>query len=419
MSIKLSDCIGKDFYDIFYSLENNKYFEYWLKGGRGSLKTSFAFLYVIWSMTNDILKGNIVHSIALRKIKDTIRSSVYCDVLWALNTLGLRPLWKATVSPMQLTCGDSSIVFAGCANQQDYEKIKGIKFEKGYLKHSIFEEVTEFTNYAEILSIIQSLFRGCDDGSCLFTYNPPPSKSNWVNLEVMSKSGDRLVHNSNYLNAPKEWLGKIFLDKAEHIKIVNPRQYNHMYMGETIGEDLEIYPNVEIRTITDEEIASFTQINRGLDFGHVHASCYSETFYNEFSDTVFIFDEIYSPGLTNETLARLIIEKAGRFPVRADNENPNLINELSIKGCNIIKTHKGKGSKEQGIKWLADRAKIVIDKKRCPNIAEDFILYEFKRDKNGKKILEYPDEFDGSASVRYSLEPIIQSRILSFGGLRY
>lgn len=419
MDIDIKKHIGPDFYDTFWYLTDEKYFEYWLKGGRGSLKTSFAFLYSVLDITLDAIQGRTTHLIALRKIKDTIRTSVYNDVLWALNVLGLRNLWTATVSPMQFTFKDSKIVFAGCANQADYEKIKGIKFEKGYLKRAIFEEITEFSNYTEVLSIIQSLFRGCDNGSVLFTYNPPPSKSNWVNMEVLSKSADRLVHSSNYLNAPESWLGKVFIDKANHIKLVNPRQYAHMYMGETIGEDLEIYPNVEIRTITDKELSSFGQINRGLDFGHVHATCYSETYYSEITDTVYIFDEVYSPGLTNETLARLVKEKALSFPIRADNENPNLINELSIKGLNIIKTHKGKGSKEQGIKWLADRAKIVIDKKRCPKISEDFILYEFKRDKNGTKILEFPDEPDGSASVRYSLEHIIQSRILSFGGLRY
>jgi len=418
LNIDIKNHIGKDFYDVFWYLRHNKYFEYWLKGGRGSLKTAFAFLDSVLDITLDAINGKTSHLIALRKVKDTIRSSVFNDVHWALNTLGLNGLWKSSVSPMEFTFRDSKIIFAGCANQQAFEKIKGIKFKKGKLKRAIFEEVTEFYNYDEVLSIIQSLFRGTDEGACIFTYNPPPSKSNWVNLEVLNKSNDRLVHNSNYLNAPPEWLGKIFLDKAEHIRLVNPRQHAHMYMGETIGEGLEIYPNVEIRTITDQEINSFTQISRGLDFGHVHSTCYSETFYNQFTDTVFIFDEVYSPGLTNATLARLIKPKSQSFPIRADNENPNLIMELSNLGLNVIKTHKGRGSKEQGIKWLADRAKIVIDKKRCPNIAEDFTLYEFKKGRDGKKILEYPEEPDGSASVRYSLENIIQAKYFTFIGRR-
>jgi len=416
VDIDIKKFIGRDFYDVFWDLRDNRYFEYWLKGGRGSLKTSFAFLDSVLEITLDAIRGETSHMIALRKIKDTIRSSVFNDVLWALNTLRLRSLWKATISPMEFTFKDSKIIFAGCANQQDYEKIKGIKFEKGKVKRVIFEEITEFNGYDEVLSIIQSLFRGTDEGACIFTYNPPASKSNWVNLEVLKKSKDRLVHDSSYLNAPPKWLGKIFLDKAEHIRLVNPRQYNHMYLGETVGEGLEIYPNVEIRDITDQEIASFTQITRGLDFGHVHSTCYSETYYNKSTDTVYVFDEVYSPGLTNATLARLVKQKAQSFPIRADNENPNLIMELSNLGLNIIRTHKGKGSKEQGIKWLADRAKIVIDKKRCPNIAEDFTLYEFKKDKNGNKILEYPDEPDGSASVRYSLEHIIQARVFQFVG---
>jgi len=419
--VRLSDCIGQAYYEVFWDLEEQNHFEYWFKGGRGSIKTSFVFAYSVWKLTRAIFEGKIVHMVVLRKVKDTIRTSTYQDVLWALDLLGLRDFWDTTVSPMELHCGESSIIFAGCANQQDYKKLKGLKFAKGHVIAAIFEEVTEFNGEPEIDSIIQSIFRGSDEGICLFTYNPPPSKTHWVNAlagietdKELTSRGNRLIHHSTYLEVPSQWLGKRFLEKAEEIKRLNPRRYAHEYLGECIGEGLEIYPNVEIRTITDEELAKFTQVSRGLDFGHVHCTCYSESFYDRLSDTLYVFDEIYSPGLTNATLARLMKEKAGSFPIRADNENPNLINELRMLGLNIIKTVKGKGSKDQGIKWVADRAKIVIDKRRCPNIASDFQLYEFKRNRQGIKVLEYPEEPDGSASVRYGNEPIIQHKEIMF-----
>jgi phage terminase large subunit len=401
--------------EVTMDLELHEHFEYWFAGGRGSLKTSFAFLYSIAKMMQLIKKGEIPHMIALRKVKDTIRQSIYNDVLWAMNILGVRHYWESKESPLMFTCGESTIIFGGCANQREYEKIKGIKFEKGYLRFAIFEEITEFFGYEEVLSIIQSLFRsGSEEGQALFTYNPPPSKSNWVNELIRQVVRDRFIHYSNYTQLPEElqqkYLGKIFLEKAKIIKEINPRMYAHMYMGEVVGEGIEIYPNVEIRTITDDELSTFTQLKRGLDFGHVHSTCYSGVYYDYKKDWVYIVEEVYSPGLTNQTLAMYIKEMAGRFPIRADNENPNLINELSILGLNLIKTRKGKGSREQGIKWLADRAKIIIDKRRTPSIAEDFTLYEFKKDKNGKIIKDFPLEPDGSASVRYALEDIIQSK---------
>ena len=413
IEVDLIDCIGPAYYEMFWDIEEHNNLIYWLEGGRGSLKSSFAFIYTIYSMTRDIMNGEIVHSVALRKVKDTLRDSVFNNFLWAIDLLKLNWFWNATISPLKITHEDSTILFRGCNNQRDYEKIKSIKFKKGKLKNVIYEELTEFAGMDEILSINQSLLRNTDEAIVFTMYNPPPNKSNWVNEEARKKDDDIYVHHSTYLDAPKEWLGNIFIKEAEKLKRINPRKYAHMYMGKQIGEGLEIYPNVEIREITNEEMKKFTQIKRGLDFGHVHCTCYSESFYDKELDIIYIFGEIYSPGLTNKTLIRLLKEKAISFPIRADNENPNLINELRIGGLNIIKTIKGQGSKEHGIKWLADRAKIVIDKKRCPNIASDFQLYEFKKDKNGKKILEYPEEPDGSASVRYGLEDIIrQSKII-------
>lgn len=423
-TIKLTDVIGPAFYDLFWDIEENKYIHYVLNGGRGSLKSSTAFLYSIFNLTRDAQNGDITHCVALRKVKDTIRGSVFQNFLWAIDKLKLNNVWDYTISPMRIFHPNGNeIVFRGCANQKDFEKIKSIKFEKGYCKIIIFEEWPEFNGMDETMSIIQSVLRGGDKGIAFYMYNPSASKTNWVNEEVRKPNDNRIIHTSNYLQAPKEWLGKIFLDEAENCKKNNPRKYRHMYGGDQIGEGLEIYPPydkqtceglVEYRSITDEEIKSFIQVNRGLDFGYTAATCYSETYFDERKDLVYIFDEIYSSHLSNKTMFTLIKKKAGNNLVRADSEDPRTINEARTEGgLNIIGVKKGKDSKPHGIKWMQDRAKIIIDKKRCPNIASDFETYEFKKDKEGKKILEYPKEPDGCAGSRYSLEPyILKSKMI-------
>lgn len=418
MPVKLTDCIAPSYYGLFNDLEKHKHIHYWLKGGRGSLKSSFAFIYTIWSMTRDALEGKTTHCVALRKVKDTIKDSVFTNLLWAIDMLGLSSEWKYTTSPMKLWYGDSTILFRGCSNRQDYEKIKSIKVNRGYIKYSIFEELTEFNGIDEIRSILQSIFRGGDEAIAFYMYNPPPSKSSWVNAESKTKENNRLVHHSTYLTAPKAWLGDIFLQEAEQLRKINPRRYNHMYLGEEIGEGLEIYPNVTIRAITEDEIASFTQVNRGLDFGYSHASCYSETYYDSHTDKVYVFDEVYGYKMNNTTLANAMRRKAGNHLIRADSEDPRTINEMKLMGLNMVGAKKGRDSKPHGIKWLSDRVEIVIDRWRCPNIASDFELYEFKKDKEGNKVDDYPEEPDGSASVRYSLEPIILKNKFIFGGRR-
>lgn len=405
MKIKyLSSLIGKAYYKVYNSIRENKHTHYWFKGGRGSLKSAFVCIIIIWLMTKDHSQGKITHCVAMRKVKDTIKDSIFTNLLWAIDLLGLSSKWKHTTSPMKLWIGENTILFRGCANQSDHTKIKSIKFKKGKPKYAIFEEVTEFFGMDEILSICQSIFRGTDEAFSFYMYNPPPSRNNWVNEESRKEEDGKYIHHSTYLSAPAEWLGNVFIEEAKKVKKYQPRKYRHMYLAEEIGEGLEIYPPftadnpeglVEYRTITDEEIKNFTKIERGFDPGYSHAACYAEVYYDKEKEWIYIVDEVYLYGASNYNLYTSIKKKAGTKYISADNEDPRLINEFNLYGLNMGKTKKGKDSKDHGIKWLQDRGRIIIDKKRTPNIKSDFENYEFKKNKEGKIIYDYPDEPDG------------------------
>lgn len=422
-NVRIADCIGPAYYEMFHSVEAREKMTYWMKGGRGSLKGSFAYLYTIFDLTRDAEQGIKTHAVGLRKVKDTIRDSIFTNLLWAINMFGLQGVWDFTVNPMRIwhIGNGNSILFRGCANQRDFEKIKSLKFEEGFCKIAIFEELTEFAGMDEVDPIIQSLFRGGDEAITFMMYNPPASKKNWVNdycrqLQLLEKDGtdtDTFILHTTYLQAPKEWLKKPFINKANQIKKLNPKKYKHVYLGEEVGEGLEIYPEKDpktgegclvLRTITDEEIKRFDKVCRAIDFGYSHATCYIECYYDTKTDTVYIFDEVYMYKASNKTLYNHIKPKAGNLLIYGDSEDPRTINELNQLGLYIIGVEKGKDSKDHGIKWLSDRSRIVIDKKRCPNIANDFETYEFKKDpKTGEIIFDYPDEPDGSAACRYSL----------------
>jgi len=421
------DNIGPNYFNVYHDIEQRNNLMYWFKGGRGSLKGSFVYLYTIKELQKDAIDGQKTHAIGLRKVKDTIRDSVFTNLIWAINTLKLQSEWRYTTSPMKIwnVRNGNSILFRGCANQQDFEKIKSLKFEEGYCKIAIFEELTEFAGEDEIDSILQSLFRGGDEAICFVMYNPPASKTNWVNryynkLKALKRQGvevNTYFHHSTYLDVVKnnpKWLGESFIQKAEQIKRINFKKYKHQYLGMEVGEGLEIYPEynpktkdgvLQFRSITAVEIADFKSVSRGLDFGYTHFTCYTESFYDTKNEVLWVFDEVYMNKTSNETLVRHIKPKAGGFLILGDNEAPNTINEYKKLGLNVIATKKGKDSKAHGIKWLQDRARIIVDKKRCPNVGSDLETYEFKKDpKTGDIIWDYPEEPDGSASLRYGNE---------------
>jgi phage terminase large subunit len=43
------------------------------------------------------------------------------------------------------------------------------------------------------------------------------------------------------------------------------------------------------------------------------------------------------------------------------------------------------------MKWLQGRAKIYIDKQRCPNTYKEFVMYEYEKNRQGQFISAYPD----------------------------
>jgi PBSX family phage terminase large subunit len=417
-TINITDVIGGAYYEMFHDMEQRKHLHYWMKGGRGSLKSSYSDIYTIIKLTEDALNGKVRHAVAMRKVKETIKDSIFADLLWAISILGLSEYWHHTLNPMRMWFKDNEILFRGAANKRDYEKIKSIKFKKGYCKFALYEELTEFNGMDEIMSINQSLFRGGDEAIAMYRYNPPASKNNWVNKESKIDLPNRYIHHSTYLDAPREWLGEVFIQEAEQLKVINLRKYNHMYMGEEIGEGLEIYPNVKLRTITDEEIFQMTKLSRGIDFGFTRdASQYIEVFYDEKNHRLFILDEVYGHRLTNDMLADKIKPKSGIFLIRGDSAEPRTINELNLKGLNIRGAIKGKDSMPHGIKWLSELNEIIIDKKRTPHAAEDMETYEYEKDiKTGDLIYDYPKEPHTSAATRYALNDIIRKQIITWGG---
>ena len=102
-----------------------------------------------------------------------------------------------------------------------------------------------------------------------------------------------LVHKSTYLDVPKSWLGEQFYLEAKYLKKLHINQYNHEYLGEVTGTGGEIFDNLEVVKLSDEEVKSFDNIKCGVDFGFAaDPFVYVVCFYH--NNKLFIFDEIYA-----------------------------------------------------------------------------------------------------------------------------
>lgn len=244
------------------------------------------------------------------------------------------------------------------------------------------------------------------------SYNPPKSKDAWVNKELLIPDDNRIVHTSTYLDADEEWLGEKFLSDAEHLKEVNPSAYEHEYLGVPNGAGGNVFEDVEVREITDEEISHFDRIMQGADFGwYPDPFAFCRTYYDSDRETIYVFAELYVNKWSNEKTANWIKEQGyDDYRVICDSAEPKSVNDFRDNGIDARGAIKGAGSIEYGFKFLQCRH-IVVDPVRCPNSTNELLTYEYERDKDGNVVSGYPDGNDHFISaLRYAYEPIFNKR---------
>jgi phage terminase large subunit len=205
----------------------------------------------------------------------------------------------------------------------------------------------------------------------------------------------------------KEWLGSQFLAEAEYIRKRHPEVYRHEYLGEVTGGGGEVFCNLTLREISEEEIAAFDRISRGLDWGYaVDPLHYTVNHYDRTRHRMYIFRELRARGMSNRRLAEEIRkENPNGREVICDSAEPKSIAEMREYGIMAVGAKKGPDSVYYGIKWLQDLEEIIIDPKRCPETAREFSGYEYEEDGRGGWKAVFPDrENHAIDAVRYSRE---------------
>lgn len=403
-TINVYECMAPSFWDAYDDLQAAAHSEYWFAGGRGSTKSSFISISIIVGMLNDRNANAIVY----RRVSNTIRDSVYAQMIWAIDKLGITSICKFRASPFEIVFKPTGqrILFRGA---DDPMKSKSIKLSSGYFKFLWFEELAEFVGMNTIRTIKQSVLRGVDKAFTLYSYNPPRSAQSWVNEEKLRNVRSRLVHHSTYLDVPREWLGEAFLHEAEELRISNPMAYKNEYGGEVTGNGGSVFENVSIREIKSDEVCTMQWFYQGIDWGWfpdpfqwVRCSFDSRT------RVLYILDEYRANKKGNKDVfddikSRLNPDES----LIADSAEPKSISDFKEYGAYWIRgVIKGPGSVGYSIKWLASLKQIVIDAK-CQFAAKEFLQYEYEINKDGMYVNGYPDQNNHAIdAVRYAMFPI-------------
>lgn len=398
--------IADVFKPVMLDIDQGLHREYMLKGGRGSTKSSFISVAIILGMLEDDRANAIVY----RRVANTIKDSVFEQMLWAIDMLRLNGAFRCRRSPFEIERirTGQRILFRGA---DDPMKSKSIKLKNGhYFKYLWFEELSEFRGMEDVRTIKQSVFRGVDQAFTFYSYNPPKSANSWVNKEAMKDVKGRLVHESCYLDVPPEWLGEEFLAGAQTLKETNELAYNNEYLGDVTGTGGNVFENVTLREIPESELETLEYFYQGIDWGW-----FPDPFqwvrcgFDAKARKLYVFDECRIHKASNQASFNAVRERLRPDePLTADSAENKSIGDYKELGAPWIRgAKKGPGSIDYSMKWLAGLREIVIDKRKCPEIAREFIAYEFERNKDGEFVSGYVDKDNhGIDAVRYATEPI-------------
>ncbi len=404
--------IGKAFVDLNRWIDERRYLEYWLRGGRASIKSSFVSEKGI-----EILENNPdMCAICIRKVGNTLKDSIYSQMLWAIDKLSesypnVKEHWDSTKSPLEIKNKDTGqiIYFRGA---DDPGKIKSIKPPKDkYIGLIIYEEFDQMDGMNEVRKIDQSIVRGGNDFIIFRIYNTPKSKNHFVNKESRIPKPNRCIHTSTYLDVPVEWLGQPFIDEAKFIEENNPKIYANEYLGDETGDGGNVFENIELREITDTEIENFDYLYQGMDFGwYPDPLVWTNMCYQPNKLTLYIFDEFVVNKMSNADVWKHLQEDKNVKNddlITGDSAAPKDIADFQSYGSLMRGAKKGPDTVDYSMKWLARLVKIVIDPKRCPRTAEEFTTYEHPTDKDGNYISGYVDKDNHCIdSVRYATNSI-------------
>ena len=396
--------------DLHRDIETGGHQFYNLPGGRGSCKSSFVSLEIVNGIMSDTT-GNS-NAIVFRRTANTMRESVYAQIAWAIDLLGVNALWRGGVSPMCYTYipTGAQVIFRGL---DDHSKLKSIKPRRGVFKYIWLEEFSELPGENFTRSVMQSVMRGGSNFVVFRSFNPPISINAWANIFIAQPDSRAITLLTNYTMIPPEWLGEDFIAEAERLKEINAKAYEHEYLGIATGSGGEVFPTVEGREITQQEIDNLRYYSFGLDFGFAaDPAAFVCVGYDRWGETIYILDEIYKRHMSNSQMADAIKAKGywdGSNQMRdrlliCDSAEPKSIYDLRTLGLPAKASYKRPNCVQYRTKWMQHR-RIVIDPAKTPNAYREFVSYEYETDRDGNFIADLPDRDDHAISaVAYALE---------------
>jgi len=212
---------------------------------------------------------------------------------------------------------------------------------------------------------------------------------------------------------PHGWLSQadVEIKRSE----ITTRMWETEYENQEPSSESKVFDNLEIRTITDEEIKQFDNILQGIDWGFSpDPFSWGKMHYDAGGRKLYIFDEYRQWRQSNRDTYDYLVKEKKLKPhdlIIADSNDTKSVADYREYGANCRAAEKGNESRAYSYKWLQGLKAIVIDEDRAPYHKKEFEEAEHPRTKDGEIISEYPQVNDHAIDdTRYATNLIWRQR---------
>jgi phage terminase large subunit len=357
-------------------------------GGASSGKSHFV---IGQRVVIDLLRGGRNYMVC-RQVGRTIKRSVFNQIVRTIADFGVRELFTINKTEFTITCSNGYQVFF--VGLDDVEKIKSITPEQGVITDIIIEEATE-TDKNTVKALKKRQRGGSEDTPkrLVLVFNPI-LQDHWIYDEYFAPIAwreDQTVYESKELFILRTWFEhNKFLTEQDKLDLLSETDtyFSDVYTWGKFG----VLGNVIFqygKNWTIEDLSSmksqFTNRRHGCDFGFASDPAAAGSWHFEKKKKeIYIYDELYERGFTNDDLATELLKMFGNELVICDSSEPKSIVELKKYGVNAKGAHKGQDSVIFGIQWLQG-CKIHVDK-QCINAQNELRKYKWKEDAAGKPV---------------------------------
>jgi len=323
----------------------------------------------------------------VRNVAKTLRQSTFNELCKVIIMMDLVDQFIINKTDMTITANPTGCQILMCG-LDDPQKIKSMTPIKGVLTDIWIEEASEveYNAYKEISKRLRGEFKG--NKRITLSFNPI-LKTHWVFTEFFSQWADIQTEFISDEIIIKKTIYKdnhfLTQDDINALENETDEYYYNVYtlgnwgvLGAVIFKNWHVEDCSDIRKIADN-------YKNGLDFGFAaDPATIIRTHYDRKHKKIYVLDELYQTGLTNDLLAKEIKKIVGYEYITCDSAEPKSIQELKNLGNSALPAKKGKDSVLYGIQWLQQQ-EIIIDSS-CQHTRNEFQVYKWKEDASGNAI---------------------------------